>query len=143
MCAAANQSNAHIAKHVAFAIGHTTWKVTWVCTCTGMNWWMTCLSKNCCHAICEKSYPDKTIRNIHWKKNFIIYHRKFEKRNGLSTIPSSSPLNAALKNHGNIAELQWLLSTAKVLSQTMSLYTPAIFTLLLFISILCMATIWL
>ena len=52
-------------------------------------------------------------------------------------------LNIALKNHGNIAELQWLLSAAKVLSRTMSRYTPAMFTLLLFILILCTATIWL
>ena len=62
--------------------------------------------------------------------------------NGLTIILSNSLLNVALKNHGNIAELQWLLSTAKVLSRTTSWYTPAIFTILLFILILGMATIW-
>ena len=34
---------------------------------------------------------------------------KIEKENGLSTIPSNSPFNIALENHGNIVDLQRVL----------------------------------
>ena len=87
-------------------------------------------------------------RNIYIKEktNIKIYCRKLyyynPEKNFLTIILSNSPFNIALDNDGNIAELQQVLSAAKVLLQTTSQYTQAMFSLLLGISILYMTTIW-
>ena len=86
------------------------------------------------HTMHTKSFPDNTIKKYKYKKGNKykncrrkLYHCS-PGENGLTIIPSNSLLNIALKNHGNIAKLWWLLSTTKVLSQATSWYTSAMFS---------------
>ena len=111
-----------------------------------MNWWTTCLSKIAVVPYVKSPLQTKPYKNMYKKKKRKNYLRRLfycsPGENGLTIIPSNSPLSIALKKHGNIADLQKVLSAARILPRTTSRYTPAIFSLLLFILILCMATIW-